>query len=107
MGALAKARGHEGVAPEVKRGEFHGQAFWTVNGGPFWMALTIPSGTASVTGNFSRQYGEYQEPHMAVLYLVINLSSAAPVLISVPSGQLADCQQLERQVMVSPEVEST
>ena len=28
---------------------------------------------------------------MAVLYLIINLSSAAPVLISVPSGQLADC----------------
>jgi hypothetical protein len=44
---------------------------------------------------------------MAVLYLIINLSSAAPVLISVPSGQLSDCQQLERQVMVSPEIEST
>jgi hypothetical protein len=44
---------------------------------------------------------------MPVLYLIINLSSAAPVLISVPSGQLADCQQLEQRVMVSPEIEST
>ena len=44
---------------------------------------------------------------MPVLYLIIHLSSAAPVLISVPSGQLADCQQLEQRVMVSPEIEST
>jgi hypothetical protein len=44
---------------------------------------------------------------MPVLYLIINLSSAAPVLISVPSGVLADCQQLEQRVMVSPEIEST
>ena len=36
---------------------------------------------------------------MPVLYLIINLSSAAPVLISVPSGVLADCQQLEQRVM--------
>ena len=42
---------------------------------------------------------------MPVLYLIINLSSAAPVLISVPSGVLADCQQLEQRVMVSPEIE--
>ena len=38
---------------------------------------------------------------MPVLYLIINLSSAAPVLISVPSGVLADCQQLEQRVMLS------
>jgi len=44
---------------------------------------------------------------MPVLYLIINLSSAAPVLISVPSGQLADCQQLEKQVLVLPDIEST
>lgn len=44
---------------------------------------------------------------MPVLYLIINLSSAAPVLISVPSGVLADCQQLEQRVMVSHEIEST
>jgi hypothetical protein len=44
---------------------------------------------------------------MPVLYLIINLSSAAPVLISVPSGELADCQKLEQHVMVSPEIEST
>jgi hypothetical protein len=44
---------------------------------------------------------------MPVLYLIINLSSAAPVLISVPSGVLSDCQQLEQRVLVSPEIEST
>ena len=44
---------------------------------------------------------------MPILYLVINLSSAAPVLISVPSGVLSECERLEQQVMVSPEVEST
>jgi hypothetical protein len=44
---------------------------------------------------------------MPVLYLVIILESAAPVLIGVPSGKLAECQQLEQQVIMSPEVEST
>jgi hypothetical protein len=44
---------------------------------------------------------------MPVLYLITNLSSAAPVLINVPSGVLADCQKLEHQVMISPEIEST
>lgn len=42
---------------------------------------------------------------MPVLYLIINLSGAAPVLISVPSGVLSECERLEQQVMVSPEVE--
>ena len=42
---------------------------------------------------------------MPILYLIINLSSAAPVLISVPSGVLSECERLEQQVMVSPEVE--
>jgi hypothetical protein len=54
-------------------------------------ACTIPAGGMS----------------MPVLYLIINLSSAAPVLISVPSGVLSDCQQLEQRVLVSPEIEST
>jgi hypothetical protein len=44
---------------------------------------------------------------MPALYLIINLSTAAPVLTSVPSGVLSDCEQLERRVMVSPDIEST
>jgi hypothetical protein len=68
--------------------------------------LTILDGTARQTRNSACTIsaGGFTMP---VLYLIINLSSAAPVLISVPSGVLADCQQLEQRVLVSPEIEST
>ena len=62
-----------------------------------------------MTGNFHYIMGECRRSRTwPCSNLIINLSSAAPVLIlGLPSGQLADCQQLERQVMVSPEIEST